>query len=132
MKLSKVREGYYQHSGKASEVARQLAFAGIGLIWVFQINPEAGPRPPDDLIRPGGILAFALLCDLLQYVWLTIVWGSFHRRKERLVSSGDADPDVEAPAWFNRPALVCFGLKLGAVGLAYILIIMYAYKAWTL
>ena len=38
MKLSDYRETYYEFSGKASDVTRQLAFAGIAIVWIFKIE----------------------------------------------------------------------------------------------
>lgn len=35
MTLSDYLASYYELSGKASDVSRQLAFAGIAVIWVF-------------------------------------------------------------------------------------------------
>ena len=38
-KIEDYREDFYFFTGKASEVNRQLAIAGIAVIWIFK-NPE--------------------------------------------------------------------------------------------
>lgn len=43
MKLKKIQEQYYLQTTRASDVARQLAFAGIAAIWVFKTDSSTGP-----------------------------------------------------------------------------------------
>jgi len=40
MKLAQARGHYEYFSGKASDISRQLGFAGIALIWVFKTQVE--------------------------------------------------------------------------------------------
>jgi len=35
MKLKEYKADFYELSGKASEINRQIAFAGIAIIWIF-------------------------------------------------------------------------------------------------
>ncbi len=83
MKLSEYRETYYEFSDKASAAARQLAFAGIAVIWIFRIEQEAGVGIEPDLLLPLALLALSLAFDLLQYITATFVWGLFQWHQER-------------------------------------------------
>jgi hypothetical protein len=114
MKLSKYRETYYEFSGKASDVARQLAFAGIALVWIFRIDSRPAPSLPRELAL-----------DLLQYALAALIWGTFHRYHEKRLKDKRKDPELTAPPYFNWPAQICFLIKLVSVVIAYILIINY-------
>jgi hypothetical protein len=125
MNLKDAREYYYALSGKASDAARQLAFAGIAVIWVFKA--DAGPGKlgvPQGLHWAGLCLVVSLALDLLQYAIGSAVWASFHRLQEQKDAIA-ADTEFEAPRWLNWPALAFFWGKIGAVGIAYILILMH-------
>jgi hypothetical protein len=120
MKLSEFRSTYQELSGKASEVARSLAFAGIALVWVFKTGADV-PRPPPGLIAPTILLTAGLACDLIQYVYSAAAWGIFARIHERRLQDLQEDPDLDAPAWINWPTLFFFWTKLVCVAAAYLL-----------
>lgn len=128
MKLSDFRKAYYEYSGKTSDVSRQLAFAGIALVWIFRIPNEL--RVPDGLLFPTALLAFALGCDLCHYVAGTLIWGGAHRRREKQLKDPNDDPESTAPAWYNYPGNACFVLKVIFVIWAYMLIITYIWNLW--
>ncbi len=115
MKLSEAREYYVDHSRQASTVARQLAFAGIALIWVFRSAPAEPGEPflPREFLLPAVLIVVALAADLLQYAWASGAWGVIQRRME--LSGNEED----APDWVNRPSLVLFWGKIGCVVTAY-------------
>ena len=46
MKLRNYRQTYYDYSGKASDIARQLSFAGIAIIWIFKIQKDTSIELP--------------------------------------------------------------------------------------
>jgi thiamine transporter ThiT len=84
----KTVEGYwqdfYEFSGKASDINRQLAFAAIAVIWLFKTDtPNGQITIPHDLIWPGILIVAALAADLLQYVAGSLIWGSYARYLER-------------------------------------------------
>ena len=130
MKLSNYLQDYYSITGKTSDVARQLAFAGIALIWIFKSGDSRTFQIPKDFIYPLGIFCFALACDLLQYIIGSIIWGSFHRYHERKLTDPKEDPDLLAPAWLNWPINTFFMLKLIAVISAYFLLLHYFWSLW--
>ncbi|MDP8217159.1 MAG: hypothetical protein P9M03_00325 [Candidatus Theseobacter exili] len=130
MKLSNYRETYYILSGKASDVARQLAFAGIALVWIFKQEARGIPEIPTNLILPSALLASALAFDLLQYIWASAIWGGFQKYHEKKRGEEEKDPDLIAPNWFNWPTLTFFWFKLVFVITAYFLIIKYILSCW--
>jgi hypothetical protein len=121
--LADALKAYQDRSATASTVARQLAFAGIAIVWVFSgASPINGKLSvPQDLLRVGFFLVIALACDFLQYVWGALAWGVFHRSKETNLHSSP-QTDFLAPAWINYPAIAFFWAKLVMVMLAYVLL----------
>lgn len=127
MKLKDYRDGYYTHSGSASTVARQIAFAGIALIWIFKSGTNGQYVLPSQLLWPALFLVSGLTLDLLQYVFAAAIWGTFARYKEK--KGVTADTNLSAPACFNWPALVCFWGKVISVVAAYLLLFAYVKSA---
>jgi len=124
MTLSDYLASYYELSGKASDVARQLAFAGIAVIWVFHEGRGSAVAVPATLIVPAALFIGGLACDLLQYASGTLIWGAFHRIQEQRLGAGSKKP-LTAPAYFNWPGLFFFWSKLVLVLLAYALLLAY-------
>jgi len=122
MILSEYKAAFYTFSGKLSDINRQIAFAGIAVIWIFkdgqapdfQINPE--------LILPAIFLVSALAADIFQYVYQSIAWAIFHRKHEKKADDGE-DPDILAPPWMNIIPWIFFATKVLLVLAAYTLII---------
>lgn len=130
MKLSDYRETYYEFSGKASDVARQLAFAGIAIIWLFKVQAADFPKIPKELILPTITLALSLAFDLLQYVAGTTVWGIFQWYHEKQLNDLSQDPEIESSTKLKWPQFTFFILKLIALILSYYLIIKYLSIIW--
>ncbi len=130
MKLSDYRETYYEFSGKASDVARQLAFAGIAIIWLFKVQQGDVPKIPNELVLPAITLSFTLAFDLFQYIAGTIVWGIFQWSKERQLEDLSQDPEIESSAKLKWPQFVFFILKLISLVLSYFFIIRYLSLIW--
>lgn len=121
MKLEDARQHYYDHSGKASEVTRQLAFAGIALIWIFKAGEEGPPHLPPELFFPAALIVLGLVFDFFHYISLATLWGTFSRLKEKAQVT-----EFRAPAWLNWPGLICFVLKIVSIALAYGFLLSYA------
>lgn len=128
--LSKIRAEYYGFSGTASSVARNAAFAGIALVWVFRTQGPSSIQLPVELLLPAKSLILALGLDLLHYVISALIWGGYGRYVE-VVNPGVADPEVAMPIFINWPALVLFWGKLGMVLFGYWQLFMYANAAIT-
>jgi hypothetical protein len=135
-KLSEYKETYQRLSGKASDAARNLAFAGIALIWIFKMDTPSSPKLPHGLILPCGLFALTLCFDFLQYIVGTIVWGSFHcyQEKKKYDKFGSnavkEDPDVDSPGYFPWFQNIFFLSKLISVFIAYGLVLKYVYHLW--
>lgn len=124
MTLSDYLASYYELSGKASDVSRQLAFAGIAVIWVFHQGHGSSVDVPGSLIAPAALFIGGLACDLLQYVSGTLIWGAFHRIQEQRLGAGSKKP-LTAPAYFNWPGLFFFWSKLALTLIGYLLLLRY-------
>jgi hypothetical protein len=128
MNLSGYKKAYEDLSGLASTVSRQLALAGIAVIWIFKAEVKGNYCLSTDLLMPSWILVFGLTCDLLQYVCGAIIWGSFHRHHEKNKSKADDDPYLLAPHYFNWPANTFFILKIASVITAYIYLLNFIWR----
>jgi len=130
MKLSDFRETYYEFSGKASEAARKLAFAGIAVVWIFKSSDSPSPKIPIDLYLPTGLLVLTLAFDLLQYVSATIIWGVFQWKEERKLNNINDDPELGAHPLCKLPQNVFFLLKIITITLAYIFLSSFIWRVW--
>lgn len=124
MKLKEYLDDFKWYSEKASDVARQLSFAGIAIIWIFKAGDGIQAKIPNDLILPLGFLCAALAFDLLQYLSGTIIWDTFHRYHELRAKK---DENIKASPWLRRPADFFFWFKLIFVIIAYVIIIYYIF-----
>ena len=103
MILKDAVENYYTHSGKTSEIVRQLGLAGIAVIWLFKQDSKQFAQIPVDLKLPLFLIIIGLTCDLLQCAVSTLIWGAYHRHKEKSgISSTD---EFEAPISINIPEI---------------------------
>lgn len=123
MNLASIHQTYYDYSGKASDIARQLCFAGIALIWIFKRDQGAPLDVPKLLLIPAGLFVLALALDILQYILASVIWSFYARCLEGRGTPEDQDIDV--PMWFNWPTLICFWFKIVFVLLAYFIILQY-------
>ncbi len=127
MKLKDSRENYYTHSGKASDIVRQLGFAGIALIWIFKTEQGGRFQIPTELFLPATLVVIGLSLDLLQYVAATAAWGIFNRVMELRWQRLGKGPEDEfmAPPWINWAAIGFFWGKVVIMATAYVLLIRF-------
>lgn len=118
MKLETAREAYEALSGKTSDIARQLCFAAIALIWLFKAGTASSPLIPANLLGAALFVFLALFFDLTHYLLGTIIWFTYFRRKERAGTS--ADQDFLAPASLNWPTWILFFLKVACTVVSYL------------
>ncbi len=126
MKLEDAKTAYYEYSGKTSDIIRYLGLAGIAIIWIFRMESSSKLSLPQNLLLPIILLIIGLSCDLLQYVTASIVWGVYHRFKEKTMV--DTSKDFEAPRQINWLTNAFFCLKILTIVWAYILILGYLFK----
>lgn len=129
MNLADVRAAYYERTAKASDIARQLGFAGIAIIWVFKTEVAGSLTIPNELRLAGVLLVISLALDFLQYVYASSAWGIFHRFKENERDNQEArgiafTDEFQAPDQINWPTLIFFWMKLGVLSVAYWILIV--------
>lgn len=129
MNLADVRAAYYERTAKASDIARQLGFAGIAIIWVFKTEVAGSLTIPNELRLAGVLLVISLALDFLQYVYASSAWGIFHRFKENERDNKEArgiafTDEFQAPDQINWPTLIFFWMKLGVLSVAYWILIV--------
>jgi hypothetical protein len=130
MKLSDYKQDYYTFSKELSKLVRILAFAGIGIIWIFKFEKNGVPQIPKTLFKPLLFLIITILFDFFHYFSATIIWGIFHRRQEMKMTDTDTDPELEANPLFNWPVLFFFYLKQLLLIVAYCFLFVYIYSKW--
>ncbi|WP_233842461.1 hypothetical protein [Dyella sp. 2HG41-7] len=123
MKIKQVRALVDTFTGKASELCRQLAFAGIAVIWVFKNSGDKNIIP-NDFLLPLFFLVLALAFDFLQYIAGSIEWLIFNAIQEHKYTCTNEDTEVDSsPNWINYPHTVFFILKMLAVIASYVFIV---------
>ena len=112
------RQTFYEFSGKASDITRQLAFAAIAVIWLFKKDTLQNQLSiPHDLILPGILIVATLAADLLQYTGGAGIWYLYYRYLERKGTSEIADHS----SWLQLPIMVLFCIKVVLIIWAYVL-----------
>ena len=106
MKLSEAYKNYTWPTETASELTRQLSFAGIAIVWIFAVRTEGGISLPSGLIWACLLLSLCLAFNVLQYASAAVMWGRFYRQAERqYLTDENNDPDVpNADSRINWPA----------------------------
>jgi len=123
MKLKEYKKDYQEFSGKLSDNARKLAFAGIAIVWIFKQEKEGIFILPQLLKLAMLMFVFTLSFDLFQYVYQTLTWGIFHSYHE--IKLNDEDSELTAPRCFNWPALFFFWTKVIFLVIGYVFTIKF-------
>lgn len=109
--LAEIDRTKNETTGKASDVGRQLAFAGLAVVWILR---EASGNPiGETLLVPVLLLVVCLTLDLLQYVWCSFAWTIFYNYHFEKTKSDKAQVDI--PDWINWISYACFWLKILAL-----------------
>ena len=117
MKLVDTRNAYESLSSKASDIVRQISFAGVGLIWIFKTGGGTSLSLNPTLLKAALFIFLALLFDYLQYISGATIWFLYFRYKER---KGTLEEDeFLAPEQLNWPTWTLFNLKCVMVLIAY-------------
>ncbi len=126
--LGSYRKDADYFSSTASSITRQLAFAGIAVVWIFRIEKAGCQQVPEALIPATLFLMLALAVDLLHYVIAWWLWAGFCRIKEW--KGSEHDDKFKSPRWMNWPALVFWHLKIAFVAIGYTVLIRYLLQLW--
>jgi hypothetical protein len=125
VKLSDYKQAYYDFSGLASSTSRQLAFAGVAIIWIFKLEQNGGIVLPSSLLIPATLFIAALGADLLHYYVASIIWGVFHRCNEKKQGDSSDDPELKAPSFANLISIVLYNIKILLVLIGYIYLLIF-------
>jgi hypothetical protein len=119
---------YSDASRKASEILRQLGFAGIAIVWFFgggEVTGGGEINVNPALLVPGAFIIVALLFDFLQAAYNTALWGImgwyFEQRKQQRT-------DIDYPGKLLWPPVVFMWAKLVCIGVAYVLLAIHFLK----
>ncbi len=116
-------------TGKLSEVARQAAYAGIALIWIFKSGDAAPFHLDRSLICAGALLTLSLAFDLVQYAATVALRWRHARDEERARGVDYRGKDITLPARINRAPYALFALKVALVAAGYVVLIYYLIRA---
>lgn len=127
MKLSEIRMAYEDLSGSLSKYNRQLAFAGIGIVWLFRTtDANNNTSIEQQMLTPILCFVISFAFDLLQYFWQSYTWYIFYWFKRK---NGSQEVDeMDEPEWPNIVAWVFFTVKVCALITAYIHLGLYLYS----
>lgn len=122
-KLSEYKNDYYFFTGKLSDINRQIAFAGVALIWIFKESKAGEIKIEEDLLLPAILIVIALAFDLFQYIYQSITWTIFYTYYKR---KGKAeDEKIKSPEYLNYLAWFFFIIKVSLVIASYWLILQF-------
>ena len=126
MKVDKYKEVYEKASSKLSDINRNLAFAGIGLIWIFT-KTDTKSIIPEELILPAIFLVISLTCDMFQGIYKVIVWAIIFRRREIEIEKNDwkREKEFDHSSNLNIPTWFFWGIKILLVLMAYFIILKF-------
>lgn len=131
---------YEDFTGKLSELTRQLAFAGIAVIWIFKDGGavSANGTPPSlmprDLVLAMCAFVACLTLDYLHYLLASVVWRLYARHREVEFEEAEApiDTDFSHPNWISWPYTPFFWLKIAALGVGQFVLFSYLAHRWLL
>lgn len=126
MKLCEIREAYEELSGLLSKFNRQLAFAGIGIVWLFRATDKTGSTSIEpQMLTPVLCFVISFGFDLLQYFWQSLSWYIYYWWKR--YKDIKEDTEMNEPEWPNVIAWIMFIVKVVALIVAYVLLGMFLY-----
>jgi len=139
MNLKEANELITNRTAKLGDITRQLALAGIAVIWIFKKDIAGQPAIPRELFTPGILIITSLTLDLFQYGSSSLLWAMYYRIKEnefkgRKSSGRKSDAarieelgkiEFEIPYWFNRVQYFFFWTKVASIVVAYYYLLKY-------
>lgn len=121
MELKEYKKKSHEYTAKASEIARQINFAGIGIIWIIRTSSDTLELSNSVVLTPLILISISLLFDFCQYFFGGVIWINFYRKKEKEGLSRDSD--VLSKTWRNKVLYGFYYLKFIFMVIAYIFII---------
>lgn len=117
---------FYDDTGKLSGIIRNLAFAGIGLIWIFR-NPDLTESIlPQNLLLPLLFIVLCLISDVLQYLWRSISIYTVYKCKEvKYLKEKLKEKEISnitIPNFISVITWIFFWMKIIFIATAYVLL----------
>jgi hypothetical protein len=129
MKISDYRDSYYLYSGKVSDITRQMALAGIAVVWIFKESAGTQYKISNELLIPSIGFLIALAFDLIQYVVGAVIWKRHYRELENQPLADDVTDREDHDFGYHQPSkelplVVFFWLKVAVTFLAWFGLLM--------
>jgi hypothetical protein len=132
--LSALQDKRFEATKAASEQARTLALAGVGIVWLFAgpfFQSGSGKHPSNVLFFAGGALALALALDLFQLLARALLIERSYNKQEQRADVQAAmlrheDPGVEDVGSALRIVTrLFFLLKFTSLAAGYVAILVF-------
>ena len=125
MKLSELRDVYKKFTEKSSDSARQIAFSGIAIIWVFVKLGNGSVQMSCWLFYSLLLFALSIATDLFHYFYAGKVWHKEYIKFENR-NYGD-NRLVEVPSKITERIHCIYKLKLAFLAVGYLILIGYLF-----
>jgi hypothetical protein len=84
MELKEYKKKSHEYSGKASDLARQINYAGLGIIWIIiSTNITVISLKNSLTLFPLILISISLFFDFAQYFIGGIIWIRFYKNNEK-------------------------------------------------
>ena len=110
MKLSEARDSFYSNTGTLSELCRKMSYSGIAVIWLIKTNKDLASEYESWWVWLLAGFVLALTCDLLQYLFLAVMWDLYNRAQHK--QGVKLDDEIDPPAHLNNGGLCFFYTKV--------------------
>jgi hypothetical protein len=117
-KLKDLKEDFYAFSSKTSDITRQLALAGIAIIWIFKISSAQKIELAPSTVPILKLLIVSLLLDFCHAFIPSITYGILsngHRKNGKTDES-----EVAYSLWWTLPEWFFFIAKIALLLWAYV------------
>ena len=118
-KMKDVQDDFYTFSGKASELTRQLALAGIAVVWIFKTTTITNQiKLENELIEILKQLIICLLFDFAHAFIPSLVYGIMNFTHRVFKKKKDSDEINYSMVW-TIPEWILFTAKIIFLLIAY-------------
>jgi hypothetical protein len=118
-----------EYTGKLSDVARQAAYAGLAVIWIFKTGDAGKYHLGPSLVWAGALFVTALGCDMAQYAVAIVLRWRHARHIETIKGVDYSGKELGLPARINRWPYALFGMKVVVVAIGYAMLLCYLWGA---
>lgn len=123
-KLQDYRDYHFEATVKVSEIARTLALAEIGIIWIFTNERNGSFEISNTLLLPIILIVCTLLFDFLQQVYKSIAFHIIYRKFEIKEGTNKKveDKELYIDTKINTFSYMLFYIKILCLLSSYILL----------